>query len=167
MPLTQQQQEIVESFRSFIEESVAIDDRYGPASRHDRDDGSTLATRFSAAPACWFEIAVRPLIPQVRVGFVTTDRWKSEEIEQAIEDSGDTMQEFVEIALEEAGVPGPYQPVEHYREAGEYFYFATPLPLDELTDLERDEVRDRTLCMLEGYLLAFGPAIVVEEESEG
>lgn len=164
MALNEQQRAKVDDFRSYVEDSVAQDDRYGPPSRCDRDDESTLATRFQAAPTCWFEVAVRPMIPQVRVGFLTTDRWKSEECEQAIEDSGDSMNEFVGMAFEDANLEWAEPPVEHYREAGENFYFATPLMVDEIADLDSDEVRTKVLRMLEGYLIAFGPAIAVDEE---
>lgn len=164
MSTTEQQSAIVDAFRSFVEDTCAHDDRYGAAERHDRKDGSTLATRLAAGESCWFEVAVRPLIPQVRVGFVTDDRWKSEEIEQAIQDSGDTMEEFVGIAFEEAGLDWDEPPVEHYREAGQFFYFATPLDLEHLADLDEERIRNKTLRMLEGYLIAFGPVIVSEEE---
>jgi len=156
----------IEAFRTFIEDSVSADERYGAAARHDREDGSTVATRFSAGPTCWFEVAVRPLIPQVRVGFLTDDRWKSEETEQAIQDSGDNMHEFVEIGFEEAGLEWPNPPVERYREGGKYFYFATPLTIDDLTDLDQETVRNKTLRMLEGYLIAFGPMISVGEDED-
>lgn len=164
MPLTELQRDTIESFRALIEDSVSTDERYGPTSRHDREDGSLLATRFAAAPTCWFEVAVRPLVPQIRVGFLTSDRWKSEEAEQAVEDSGDTMSEFVESGFDEAGLDWPDPPVEHFREAGEFYYFATPLALDEINDLQSDAIRNKTLRMLEGYLIAFGPAIEVEED---
>ncbi|MBI1827418.1 MAG: hypothetical protein HY287_08970 [Planctomycetes bacterium] len=165
MPLSEQDRSRIESFRNFIEESTARDDRYGTASRVDREDGSTLATRFQGSKSCWLEVAIRPLIPQIRVGFLTNDRWKSEECEQTIEDSGDTMNEFVGSAFEDAGLEWPEPPVEHYREGGEFFYFATPLKLDELADLGTQEVRDKAVLMLEGYLIAFGPAITVDDES--
>jgi hypothetical protein len=163
MPLSEKDRERIESFRGYVEDTVAADDRYGPKQRLDREDGSTLATRFSAGPKCWFEVAIRPFIPQVRVGFLTEDRWKSEECEEAIQDSGDTMQEFVGMGMQDAGLDWSEPPVEHYREAGQYFYFATPLALDSLEDLEMDEVRDKTVRMLEGYFIAFGPAIAVED----
>jgi len=166
MPLTEQDRETMEAFRTFIQDSIAPDDRYGAARRHDRDDESLLAVRFEAGPSCWFEVAVRPTIPQVRVGFLTSDRWKSEECEQAIQDSGDSMNEFVGTGFEEAGLDWPEPPVEHFREAGQFFYFATALPIDELRDLDLDETRDKTLRMLEGYLIAFGPAIAIEDAEE-
>ncbi len=166
MPLTEKQREQIEEFRSYIEDTVAADDRYGEKQRLDREDESTLATRFAAGTHAWFEVAIRPFIPQIRVGFLTDDRWKSEECEQAIEESGDTMQEFIGMGFSDAGLDWPEPPVEHYREGGQYFYFATPLALDGLADLELDEIRDKTIRMLEGYFIAFGPAIAVEDGEE-
>lgn len=166
MPLEEQDREIVEAFRCYIEDLVLIDDRYGEAERHDRDDESTLATRFSAGLSCWFEVAVRPMIPQVRVAFLTDDRWKSEEVEQAIQDSGDTMEEFVEVGFAEAGLDWKEPPVEHYRDGGTHFYFATPLEVEDLVDLDREETRNKTLHMLDGYLISFGPSVLLDEDEE-
>ncbi len=163
MALPEDLVERIESFRSYVEGAVEADDRYGKVSRHDRDDGSTLASRFEAGESCWFEVAVRPMIPQVRVGFVTSDRWKSEELEQAIQDSGDSMEEFVESGFTEAGLDWDEPPVEHHREAGEFFYFVTPLALEEVAELDDTPIRDKVVRMLEGYLIAFGPAIIAEE----
>ena len=163
MALTDEQARLIESFRVYAEDAVAADDRYGSVTRHDREDGSTLALRFEAGATCWFEVAVRPMVPQVRVGFPTNDRWKSEEIEQAIQDSGDSMEEFVGVGFGEAGLDWHEPPVEHYREAGEFFHFATPIDLDDLGDLEWPETRNKVVRMLEGYLVAFGSAIVTDE----
>ena len=164
MALDEESRETIEVFREYIEGAVAGDERYGQAERYDRDDDSTLATRFPAGDSCWLEIAIRPLIPQVRVGLLTDDRWKNEEIEQGIQDSGETMEEFVGLGFSEAGLDWPQPPVEHYREGGEFFYFATPLEIDELPDLHWDEPRNKALRMLEGYLIAFGSFIVIDEE---
>lgn len=164
MPLSEEDRARVEGFHDYVSGAVAADDRYGSATRHDRDDESTLAMRFEVAPSCWLEVAVRPFVPQVRVGFTTNDRWKSEELEQAIQDSGDTMSEFVELGLTEAGLDWDEPLVEHYREAGEFFCFATPLNLDDTIDLERTEIRDKVVRMLEGYLIAFGPVVVIDDE---
>ena len=163
MALTEDQKQLIESFRVYVEDAVSADDRYGPVTRHDREDDSTLTVRFEAGAKCWFEVAVRPLVPQVRVSFLTNDRWKSEEIEQAIQDSGDSMEEFVGVGFEEAGLDWDEPPVEHYREGGEFFHFATPLVLDDLGDLDWPETRNKVVRMLEGYLVAFGSAIVTDE----
>ncbi len=159
MPLDELSRETIEAFRSYVEDSVAIDDRYEPAERHDREDESMLATRFAAGPACWFEVVVRPLIPQIRVGFLTNDRQESEEIVQAVRDSDQSIEAFVGLAFGEAGLDWKEPPVEHYDEGDGYFHFATPLDLDELRDVDLDEIRAKTLRMLDGYLIAFGPAI--------
>ncbi len=164
MPLSEKERERIEAFRAYVEDTAASDDRYGPMERVDREDESVLATRFAPAPKCWFEIALRPHIPQIRVGFLTDDRWKSEECETAIEESGDTMQEFVGLGFSDAGLEWPDPPVEHFRESGQYFYFATPLALEGLEDLDLGEIRDKALRMLEGYFIAFGPAVAVEDE---
>ncbi|HOA72190.1 MAG TPA: hypothetical protein PL151_06580 [Phycisphaerae bacterium] len=155
MALTQEQWNLVEEFRAWMESHVGGSSPWGQFERHDREDGSTLATRWAAGEHAWFEVAVRPFLPQVRVGILTDDRWKSEELEQRIEDSGDSMSEFVELGFETAGLEWPDPPVEHYREQAKYFYFATPLDLTDLKDVAEEGVRRKVLQMLEGYYHAF------------
>lgn len=164
MPLDEQDREVIEAFRRYIEDSTGNDDRYGAAYRDDWEDETTLATCFEPVRSCRFEVAVRPLDPQIRVGFFTNDRATGEEIEEAIRESGEAMEQFLGAAFREAGLDWNKPPVEFSREDDETVSFATPLALDELFDLERSEVRSKTLRMLEGYLIAFGPAIVDEEE---
>lgn len=163
MALTEEQTQFIESFRVYVEDAVEADDRYGSVSRHDREDDSAPALRFEAGPTCWLEVAVRPIVPEVRVSFVTSDRTKSEEIEQAIQDTGESMAEVVGGGFGAAGLDWDKPPVEQYCEAGESFHFATPLALDELADLEWPKTRDKVVRMLEGYLVAFGSAIIMEE----
>ena len=167
MPLSEHDSERVDAFLTYIEDTNAADERYGRSQRHQRDDGTTVATRFEAGPSCFFEVAVRPLVPQVRVAFLTDDQETSEEFEQTIEDFDGTMEEFVGAGLQEAGLPWPDPQVEHGRDDGNYFYFATTLDLEDPGDLDEDATRNKTLRMLEGYLIAFGPAIRIDEEEEG
>ena len=112
------------------------------------------------------ECTVRPMVPELRVGFLTSDRWVSEAIEQTIEDSGDSMSEFVGLAFADAGLDFDEPPVEHYRSEGEDFYFATPIAIEEVYDLSLPKTRDKALRMLEGYLLAFG-AFAQGDEDDG
>ena len=165
MALSEDERAIIEDFRDYVVGAVAADDRYGPATWHDQEDESTLALRFEAARACWFEVTVRPFVPQIRVAFVTGDQTRSEEIEQVIAEAGG----FVSAAVHAS----PDPPVEHYQEPDGLFYFATPLEavesqeLDDFTDLvdlEREQIRGRILRMVEGYLIAFGPAIEAEDD---
>ena len=164
MPLTERDRENVDAFRCYIEDLVVSDDRYGPAGRHDREDESTLATRFDAGPGCWFEVALWPMIPRIHVGFLTTDQGKSEEIQQAIHESGESVEQLVAAGFADAGLDWAEPPVEHYLDERGGFYFATPLQVEDLVDLDTEGVRNTVLRMLEGYLIAFGPAIAPEED---
>jgi hypothetical protein len=166
MALDEQSAGAIESFRQYIEDSVATDDRYGPARREEGDDPAIWAIRFEAAMACWFEVAVCGDAPRVRVGFGTTDPDTREEITAAMAESREAMVQFVAAAFAEAGVGWRDPPVERVQAGDGVLHLATSFDLDELPDLDRPEVRGKTLRMLEGYLLAFGPA-VIDEDDEG
>jgi hypothetical protein len=159
MVINPPQAQAVEKFRYALEGELKADARFASFHRHDRPDGSTLATRWTSAanPQVWFEIAVRPLIPQVRVGILTDDRWKSEDLEGKIEESGDSMSEFVEMGFHEAGLEWLEPTVEHYREEMKFFYFATAFELKDIAELASADVRKKAEQMLDGYHHAFGP----------
>lgn len=159
MSISASQRDRAECFRTAFEDALKGDGRFSGAFRHDKPDGSTLATRWQSAenPHVWFELAVRPLIPQVRVGILTDDRWKSEDFEEKIEESGDTMSEFVEMGFEEAGLEWLDPPVEHYREDMKYFYFATAFEPARIEELGSEAVRTKARQMFDGYYHAFGP----------
>jgi len=166
MALSEHDRKSIEAFREYIEDSVAGDERYGPATRHDSEDESTLMTRFEAGPSCWFEVVLRPSVPQIRVGFSTDERSMSEEVEQAIQEAGDTMETLIASGFREAGLDWPDPVVEHGCEGEESFYFATPLEVEDLFDLDFEQMRNKVVRMLEGYLVAFGPGIEVGEFEE-
>ncbi len=155
MPLSATDRRLIDEFRSRVEQRFAADARFAAAARDDRPDESTLASRFRIGEKFWLELAVRPFIPQVRAGILTDDRWSNEDLEDAVESSGDTMAEFVELGMEEAGLTWPEPIVEHYRDQGKYFYFATALPLESLGALHEPATLDKALRMLEGYYQAF------------
>lgn len=134
---------------------MAGENGFGAVSRQDRGDHSTLATRWAADKRVWYECTVRPFLPQARAGMMTDDRWRNEGFERMIEDSGDTMPEFVGLGFESAGLVEPEPVVEHYRDQGKYFYFATPLALDSIDQLAGEAVFDKIRRMLKGYHLAF------------
>ncbi|RMF74194.1 MAG: hypothetical protein D6744_14755 [Planctomycetota bacterium] len=159
MPLTETDQRRIDAFRTAVEKRLSDDGRLGPMERDDREDGSSLASRFRVGEHLWIELCLRPLIPQLRAGIVTDDRWVSEDLEQAIEDSGDSMSEFVELGFDEVDLDEPEPVVEHYRDRGKYFYFSTGFELDSLERLDDDRVRDRITRMCLGYYEAFRPAI--------
>lgn len=159
MPLTAAQTEQIADFRAAVEARLADDARLGPPERVDRADGSTLATRCAVAANLWIEVALRPSIPQMRAGIVTDDRWLSEDLEQAIEDSGDTMAEFVELGFDEVDLHWPQPPVEHYRDQGTHFYFATAVDLPDLDGLADAATVDKLVRMALGYCEAFRASI--------
>lgn len=159
MPLNPSDRELIARFRDRFEAQYRNDERFFGVQRYDRPDESTLATRFEVGPNLWLELTVRPFLPQARAGILTDDRWKSEDLEQAIEDTGDTMEEFVEMGFDEAGLAWKEPPVEHYRDQGKHFYFATPLELEKIGQLGEEAAFDKLRRMFEGYYRAFEGAI--------
>ncbi|HRX84782.1 MAG TPA: hypothetical protein P5572_07170 [Phycisphaerae bacterium] len=156
MAITQEQTKQVEEFRAWVEQQLDGDDRFGTSDTFDREDGSTLTTRWTLSDDLMLEVTVRPLIPQVRVGVVTEDRWKSEEIEQAIEDSGDNMSEYLEVALAEVELDWVDPPVEHYRDQGRWYSFVTPIDLTRLAELSDAAVQKKVLQLIDGYVNSYG-----------
>lgn len=165
MALSPSDHQHVERFRSAFEQRFSADARFGPVTREDRPDGALLSSRFAVGPSLWLEMAVRPFIPQVRAGITTDDRWKNEELEEKIEETGDTMSEFIEMGFEEAGLTWRNPPVEHFREHGKYFIFSTALDVPGLADLSNSDLMDKLARMFEGYRHAFARAIDKPAES--
>lgn len=166
MPLSEEERDMVDAFREYLQGTVAADDRYGTVTHADSDDGAVFAIRFEANSICWFEVAVEVSIPRIRVGFLTTDESLGAEAEEVIQDSGETLQSHVGESFRHAGLDWVDPPVERIQREGEYFCYATPLPIDEIPDLEWDDVRGKVVRMLEGYLIAFGPAIEVADHDD-
>lgn len=156
MSLNETQTRCCAAFREWLDTALADDARFGPPQTEDRPDGSTLTTRRPVTDDLHLLVALRPMIPQVRVGIVTDDRWKSEEIEQAVQDSGDTMNEFLELGLADAGLDWEEPPVEHYRDQGRWFSFVTPLEIDTIEALDDPAFREKVLKVINGYCLSYG-----------
>ena len=155
MSLSPADEKLVNDFRTAIETELSQDERFGPATREDRPDGSTRGSRFHVGGRIWLEVAVRPQIPQIRVGVVSDDRWVNEELEEAVEETGDTMPEFIEMGFDEVGLEWPEPVVEHYRDQGKYFYFATAWEPPALAELATPAAREKVKLMALGYYEAF------------
>jgi len=157
MPLDEQTRQIIRAFRAWIES--AVNDGLRSVEHHDREDESLLATRWKVNNHLWYEMTVRPFLPQVRVGVMTDDPWRSGDFERMIADAGFTIQEFVALGFEAAGLDWPDPPVEHYRERGEEwgecFYFVTPLDLSSIEQLADEAFREKASRILAGYRHAF------------
>lgn len=156
MTLTEPQTQLTQSFRQWLRKELESDNLFGAPQDDDREDGSTLTTRWPIADDLFIQVSLRPMIPQIRVGVVTDDRWKSEEIEQGVQDSGDTMDEFLELGFADAGLDWEEPPVEHYRDQGKWFSFITPLEIDAIEQLEDGKVREKVMQMIKGYCLSYG-----------
>lgn len=162
MPLTAEDLSTIQSFRSWLCAEVRRrPEWFGVLSESeprtaDRDDHSTLATRFSAADDTHFEVAIRPGLPAVRVGVATDSRWRNEELEERIEETGDEMEEYIEQAFADVDLDWVEPPVEHYREQQKWFCFVTPLELVSVSELGKPATRDKILRMLAGYWAGFG-----------
>lgn len=159
MALTAQDSKIVADFRAALDRKLAGDPRFGTPQREDRVDGSHLVSRYSVGEKLWLEVIARPAIPQLKIGIMTDDRWTNEELEEAIEETGDTMEEFIESGFDEAGLDWPEPVVEHYRDQGKYFCFHTALDLKSLTELGAEATMMRVMQMLNGYAIAFAKPI--------
>lgn len=155
MSLSPAEEKLVNEFRAAVETELAADPRFAPPAREDRPDGSTRCSRFHLGGRLWLEVAVRPQIPQIRVGIMSDDRWVNEELEEAIEETGDTMPEFIEAGFDEVGLEWLEPLVEHYRDQGKYFYFATAWEPARLADLAQPAAREKTRLMACGYYEAF------------
>ena len=166
MLISEEDRKRIEAFLTYIEDFNAADERYGQPSRHNKTDGSIFLTRFEAGPAAWLEVAVRPTIPQVRVAFLTDNAAKNEEVTEALETAEESLEELLEIGMEEAGLRWGKPPVEHYRDDEDCFYYATPLNIEDLYDLDDEVIRGKTCRMLEGHLITFGLALMMEPDED-
>ena len=165
MALSSEDLERIEAFRNYIEDSVASDDRYGPASRHDPESQAWFASRFEAAPNCWFEVGVKPSPAQVHVAFLTSDTERAGIGRQTIEESGGGTEQYIAATFAELGIDWPDAHVEQASE-GDLTRYTTVTALDDLDDLDSEQRRNQALSVLEGMLVAFAPALAVEEGAD-
>ncbi|MEK6674813.1 MAG: hypothetical protein AABZ47_04065 [Planctomycetota bacterium] len=154
--------EFVEGFLEFVEDSASPDDRYGTATRRNSDDGAVASSHFHIGGPCWLEVTADSNKKQVRVGFIADDREVISGIDELLSESGQSLSQFVGAGFEEAGLRWSEPMVDRF-ETSDRFGFTTSIALEEFSDLESDNLRDKTLRMLEGFLIAFGPAAVSDE----
>ena len=165
MSLSEDDRDRVEAFLTYVEDTNAADERYGPTHREERD-GLLYVPRFEVGTASWLEVAVDVGSPHVRVGFATSDEELHGELADFIAESAASPSAFVRDGFENAGLRWEDPPVEEGFDEAAGHYYSTTLDIEELIDLENDLVRNKTLRMLEGYLIAFGPGILVAEDDD-
>jgi hypothetical protein len=128
-----------EQFQGWLEQTYAGDERFAGLHRAG-GPGVDAGLRLEAGEGSHYEILVRLSRQEVRVGFLTTDRALNESIEQSILDSGDTLDELMEVELDDLG-EAPVS-MEHYFERPAFCYVAS-LPLTGPEALDSPELRRR------------------------
>jgi hypothetical protein len=113
--------------------------------------GKIIRLRFN--DECWFEAEKIEPGNKFRISFVTSNRTVNEDIEHAILDSKDPIDDFIYDGMEEAGEEEAEHKVEHYHDGA--FRYAIDLTLDE------EGVDDRAARVLDGLFYTF------EEYAEG
>ena len=87
-----------EQFQQWLEETYTGDERFAGVHR-----ATGAGVRLEAGEGSYYEVVVRPAERVVRVGFLTTDRAVNEAIEQGILDSGDSLDDLMEVELDDLG----------------------------------------------------------------
>lgn len=168
MLITDEDWATVDAFRTYVEDSTACDDRYGASSRDDQPDDALFVSLFDAGPSCWFAITVDAAAPRISVGLLVDGEAQTANMKRAIEELGKTVEELVEWGFQEAGlVPGGLATAV-FDDDTDPTVCETSFEPEDLMDLDGDLVRNKTLRLLEAYLIAFGPAIFagVHEEDD-
>lgn len=109
---------------------------------------------FIAVDGSAFFAAVNPGERKVTVGLACRSREGCESIEQAVLDSGDTLEEFIQEGMD-ADEEMDY-PVRQDDREGELVYY-TQIPYVQPEDLESADFRDEVLFYLQGYHDALAP----------
>lgn len=166
MPLSIDDREEIQSFLSYVEDALVDDDRYGTTHRHEGKGDTPCALRFAATDKCWFEVDVDPSNRKAYVGLCTNDSETFTEITQEITESELTPTSLLEHALQGMGHHSQQITVDRFSGSDNMAGYRSPIELDELRELGRDDIRNQTLRILEAYLIAFGPALLIEDEEE-
>lgn len=109
-----------------------------------------------------FFATVMPEDGMVRVGLCTDNRWVSEGIEQAILDSGDSMTEFLEDAMDSN--EELEHEVQHFHD--DAFYFCSDIPYDTDEQLGSADFRELLTMYLDGYIEGLAEFLEEEEEAD-
>jgi len=155
MPLDDRCRRVIEDFREWIESAVSGLLGVGDFIRYDVRDTSVLVTRWPMGRHLWYEVSVRPFLPQVRAGIMTDDVYRSRDFRRMIDGTGDTMVEFMVQAFSEVGLDWIDPPVEHYCEDGSRYYYSVPMDIRALDQLAEGALRDKVLKILSGFGHAF------------
>lgn len=153
--LDDRQWRIVETFRDRVTEIIESRLGLSSAERDDRPDRRVLLTRWDLSSRFWLEFAVMPGLLQARVGLMTDDPLRSDDLRSMIEDSGYTLQEYVGLGLAAVGCDWPAPPVERYREQPDRYRLATPVDLKDVEQFAGEELVNRVVALAACYIKVF------------
>jgi hypothetical protein len=139
----------LQQFQQWLEEAYTGDERF--AGVH-RATGADAGLRLEAAENSYYEIAVQLATRDVRVGFLTADRALNEAIEQGILDSGDTLDELIEVELDDLGEEPV--PMQHFFERPAFCY-TTSLALSDPEALASPELRRQVAHVIDACCAVF------------
>jgi hypothetical protein len=123
-------------------------------------EGEAVRVKFVCNATTHFFVAVLEDESVVRVGLATTTGEVSEAIEEAANDTGDSLTEFLEDLMDaEAELENE---VQHFQD--DAYYFCSDLPYQRDQDLATDHFRDEIIYYLDGYLTALYDYIETKEE---
>lgn len=141
----------------WLEDQYVGDDRFDTVEIDEPgpSEGETVRIRFVCHPQTHFFVSVFEDDGFLRVGLATEDESLNQEIEDAINESGDSLTEFVEIAMDAE------DELEHEvaNFHSDMYYFASDIPYNREQELATSTLRDAIIYYLDGIVTAFNDFI--------
>lgn len=107
-------------------------------------------TRVLLGERKWIEVTLTPE-KELRVGFVTRDRYENEGTEQRLLDMRENISEMIEIEVEELGGSGVYHVDHYYDRDARVFRWVCKLPLSSVSNLESEEFRAKVRTLVRAW----------------
>ena len=144
----------------WLQEQYAGDDRFEGIEIADPGplDGEDVRTRYICNDHTHFFVSVLSEDGYIRIGLATESQAVVDAIQAAVDESGGSLTEFLEDALE-IDEEIEYE-VQHFHD--DVDYFASDVPYQREDDLGSDIIRDEIVYYLNGYMNAFYDYVEVE-----
>ena len=137
----------------WLEEQYAGDERLESVEIDEPglSEGETIRVRLVCGAQTHFFVAVLEEDGLLRVGLATEDEALNHEIEDTATESGDSLTEYVEIAMDAE------DEMEHEvtNFHSDMFYYASDIPYQREEDLSTSVLRDEIIYYLDGLMTAF------------
>jgi hypothetical protein len=112
-------------------------------------------TRVLLGERKWIEVTLT-LEKELRVGFVTRDRYENESTEQRLLDMREDIAEMIEIEVEELGGSGAYHVDHYYDRDARMFRWVCKVPLSSVSDLRSEEFRAKVRTLVKAWQRVMG-----------